>query len=613
MTLPRSLVRNWTGVAALVTSGLLWTLAVHDASFGRIGAYGLVTVLHWPYFAGLTILVAGFSYELLHSPLRIWVVSLLVVLLVIYLFGTAPAIEPVAALGDSWLHASFVRYIFTHGHVLNNYDARFSWPGAFALAAAATSFVGHTSAVVFLRWFPLFIELLYLAPLAVISQNCGVGKRTAWLGVALFYASNWIYQDYFSPQALAYFLYLVVLAGTLAGWRARPSVPASERAFAARLQQSVSALRLRRWTGHDAERVWSPATTVVIVFILAYLGFATAISHQLTPFTIVLMVVALVVTRRMGSPEVALLTGLFAVGWLSLGASNFWVGHLSLIFGSIGAIGNTIGSNVTSRVTGSPSHLFVVDLRMLSVVSLFAAAAIGAVRRATDTRALEALFVAPFVLLALQSYGGEGLMRVVLFSLPFSSLLAASAVLPSRRGLIRPFLNSPPPTRRTKYFLGSIIAIGLLGLAISTTISRGGNDAYEAFTPGEVAAVAYAYSHATHGQSVGSVTFYLPAYQGSLNTIPTYLAVGNQIPPLTQLLKRFVDHRPTWIVLGRSQEAWGEIVAGYPRGWESRLITQLRRRGYSIARRWSTASVLHLSRTRRPRHIHYLSRSLVGV
>ncbi len=611
----RHYARSGFGVTALVTSVIMWILAVHGARFDQIGSYGLVSVLHWPYFFGLAVLVIGLSHELLRSPLQSWILALLVVLLVIYLFATAPAIEPVAALGDSWLHASFVRYISTHGHVLNNYDARFSWPGAFALAAAVTSFVGRSSAVVFLRWFPPFIELLYLAPLVVIGQSSGVGKRTAWLGVVLFYASNWIYQDYFSPQALTYFWYLVVIAVCLAGWRARPLTNPNDLPMTSRLRRSLEVFRLRRWTGHDAERTWPPATTVALVVVVALFGLASAMSHQLTPFTIVLMVIALVLTRRMGSPEVAILTGLFALGWLSLGASNFWVGHLSLIFGSVGSVGNTIGANVTSRVTGSSSHLIVVDLRILSVVALFAAAAIGALRRAADTRTLEALLITPFVLLVLQSYGGEGLMRVVLFALPFTSLLAASAIAPARRGPIRPILRVPHPTRRTKHVLGPLIAIGVLAFAVSTTITRGGNDAYEAFAPGEVAAVTYAYSHASPGQSVGSVTYYLPAYQGSLNVINAYVAVGDHVPPLSQLLKRLDAHRPAWIILGKSQEAWGEIVAGYPKGWESRLSTQLVRHGYVVARRWASAEVLRRAGIRRKQSegIHSSAHHLIGA
>ena len=50
--------------------------------------------------------------------------------------------------------------------------------------------------------------------------------------------------------------------------------------------------------------------------------------------------------RRLGRPELVLIAVLLAVGWLSLGASNYWIGHLSDIFGSVGHVSNTFGSNV---------------------------------------------------------------------------------------------------------------------------------------------------------------------------------------------------------------------------------------------------------------------------
>ena len=45
--------------------------------------------------------------------------------------------------------------------------------------------------------------------------------RAVWAGVWIFFATNWVGQDYFSPQGLVYALYLVVLA-ILLTWFAGP-------------------------------------------------------------------------------------------------------------------------------------------------------------------------------------------------------------------------------------------------------------------------------------------------------------------------------------------------------------------------------------------------------
>ena len=284
---------------------------------------------------------------------------------------------------------------------------------------------------------------------------------------------------------------------------------------------------------------------------------------------------------------------LLAVGWLSLGASNYWIGHLSDIFGSFGHVGSTFGSNVTQRVVGSASHRLVVDLRIVSTLGLFVLAGIGALRRAPDTRSLELLTAAPFVLLAFQSYGGEVLLRVVLFGLPFTCLLAASAFLPNRVGPIRPFVPSLPLGHFGSRILRVTVAVVVLGFSLLTTVVRGGNDAFEAYSNGELAAVDFAYSHTHAGQIIGAVAPYLPVGQQDVGSVLVYVA-ADQAEAATpeEFLRELERTRPEFVVLSRSQEAWGEIVEGYPKGWEHALSGQLERHGYKIVASWPTATVL---------------------
>src|ERR1019366_3139210 len=206
--LPQSL-RSYLGVVLGGAGLVFWVITVRESHFLNMNSYGLVSVLGWPFFVGLTLIVAGFTVELFRAPLRSMQLTILIVLLVIFVFGTPCAIEPVASLTTSWVHAGFIQYIVQHGHALNGYDARFSWPGGFSMGAVLVAFAGQANAIGFLRWFPLFIELSYLAPLLVIARFSGVSRRAGWLGVVLFYSTNWIYQDYFSPQALNYLFFLV--------------------------------------------------------------------------------------------------------------------------------------------------------------------------------------------------------------------------------------------------------------------------------------------------------------------------------------------------------------------------------------------------------------------
>jgi hypothetical protein len=587
--------RGSLGLLLGVGGFILWLAAVHTADFPKMTGYGLVSILGWPYFVGLALVVVGFAVELFQTPLRSHRVVFLIMLLALFLYGTASAVEPVAELTDSWIHAGFIQYIIQNGHALNGYDARFSWPGGFSMAAVLVAFAGQANAIGFLRWFPLIIELSYLAPLLVIARFSGVSRRAGLLGIAIYYSTNWILQDYFSPQALNYLFLLVVIATVLACWQPRP-LPASDSRPGSWVQR-IERIRLiatrSRLDGSDATTSWTSSEVLSVLILLGLIILASSMSHQLTPYAMITVLVACLFSRRLGRPELAVLAAVFAIGWLSLGASNYWVGHLSAIFGGFGKFGSTISSNVTSRVAGGSSHLIVVKIRLLLTGGLFVLAGIGFLRRFTDSRVLEALAAAPFFLLVAQSYGGEGLLRVVLYGLPFTSLLAASAILPRQTGDI-PSLIPSIPLRRFPY-LGRVtlcvvtIAV-VLGFAVATTIVRGGNDAYESFSTGELSAVNYAYNHVRPGQTIGSVNYLIPIGQRDVGTVLVY--VPDSGATFQKLGANLLGKRPAFIILSQSEEAYGEDALGYPVGWEGSLEATFLNHGYHIATEWITATVL---------------------
>ena len=616
----RTLSRAAAGPLTLWLGGLglaLWVYAVATSDYGAMNGYGLISVLGWTYFAGLLLSVVGFAVELGRPTLRTARLVGFIVLFAVFIYGTASAVEPTAVLTDSWIHVGFVKYILVHGQPLNGYDARFSWPGAFSLGATLSAFVGLHSAIAFTHWFPLAIELSYLPPLLVIARYGGVGARAGWLGIALYYSTNWILQDYFSPQALNYLFYLVSIAAVLYLWRPRPLevTPHDPGSWRERLTFSRPLFRLGRILGHDAEPTQSPAVTAGLLGVLALVFLASSMSHQLTPYALALALPALLLARRLGRPEVWILLVVLAIGWLSLGASNFWVGHLGVIFGSIGQLGSKLSSNVTSRVTGTVTHLIVVKSRIGLTAAIYLLAAVGVVRRRADSRALEALAAAPVLLMAAQNYGGEGLMRVVLYGLPFVGMLAASAILPSREGqLSSPLALLRPPSSWaiaghldralasrawtvTRHALEQsslvLVAVVLAACTLITTMVRGGNDAYESFTPDEVAAVNYVYNHIRPGQVIGLANYFMPLGQRDVGTVNEYIAgSATSATPLNAIVRRLVSSKSTFILLGRSESNFGVEVLNYPHDWMAVVRGHLVARGYVVVRSWPTATVL---------------------
>ncbi|HVA71036.1 MAG TPA: hypothetical protein VNF08_06910 [Acidimicrobiales bacterium] len=571
----------------------LWIFAVNHANSLAMNSYGLVSVLGWPYFFGLVLIVVAFTVELLRIRLRPNHLALLIAVLLFFVFGTASAVEPVAGLESSFIHAGFIQYLLQHGHTLNNYDARFSWPGGFSLAAVLVNFAGLSNALAFLRWFPLTIELLYMAPLIVIARYSGVGQRAAWLGVILFYANNWIYQDYFSPQALNYLFFLVVVATVLACWQPARAEDTAVRGF---VRSSVAKVRAlftgSRLRGLEARSEWSSSSVLAVILLISLIALASSMSHQLTPYVLLLELGACLLTRRLARPELIVVVFLFFIGWLSIGASNYWVGHLHQIFGAVGQLTGTFGSNVKSRVTGSVSHRLIVDARILGTIAIYSLGVIGALRRRPDSRALEALAGVPLLLLVALSYGGEGLLRAVLFGLPFVSLLGASALLPNRVGPIRAILPQLPFRRLGRKALGAVVAVVVLVMSFNTVVVRGGNDAYESYTNGERAAVNYTYNHITPGETVGIVAPFLPIGFRDVGLIYVYIAVGQGTVLLPVRASGFVKNHAAFVILSQAQESWGVNVAGYPVVWEANLEGSLLSKGYKIVKAWPTATVL---------------------
>jgi len=597
--LPQTL-RSSLGVALGGAGLVFWVVAVRESHFLNMNSYGLVSVLGWPFFVGLALVVVGFTVELFRAPLRSMQLTILIVLLVIFIFGTPCAVEPVASLSTSWVHAGFIQYIVQHGHALNGYDARFSWPGGFSMGAVLVAFAGQANAIGFLRWFPLFIELSYLAPLLVIARFSGVSRRAGWLGIMLFYSTNWIYQDYFSPQALNYLFFLVIIASVLACWQPKPSARfAAESGFwRTRIDQSRNLVTRSRWEGRDTTSTWTSGMTLSVLGLIGIIMLASSMSHQLTPYIIIVALGACLFTRRLGRPEMVILVTVLAIGWISLGASDYWVGHLNDIFGSVFQFGSTIGQNVTGRLSGGVSHVLIVETRILLTGGVFFLAGVGFLRRSTDSRALEALAGAPFLVLVAQSYGGEVLQRVVLFSLPFTGLLAASAIFPFRTGAIKAILPKISFGRFARFVRPSVqaaVVIVVLGFALATTIVRGGNDSYESFSKGELEAVSFAYDHARAGQTIESVNGYLPIGFRGVGSVKVVVAQDAPSTPVRKVGLRLLRDHASEIILSQSQQLYGEEGSGYPPGWEASLESTLVNHGYTITAQWQTATVLELT------------------
>ncbi|WP_132191506.1 MULTISPECIES: glycosyltransferase [Kribbella] len=423
---------------------------------------GLVAVLPSAYWIGIFTLNLVFVLSLRRSRPNQLQLAVLICCLVVVLYGAAALASPVARAEVAWRHLGIADMLLRTGELDPRLDAYFNWPGFFALLAVLSTATGLQPAELAL-WAPVVNALLWLAALALVVRTLTSDRRLVWLTLWLFSLGNWIDQDYLAPQAFGFFFYLVVLALLLNFLGAAPP-----------LGRSWS--WAGRWSWWRDRLPTEPVASrrVMALLVATVLAAAIVISHQLTPFMLLVAVTALVATGRSWTSALPLLIGVMIVLWLAFPASTYLAGHPPLFVSGVEA---SAAANVSERLAGTAGHVYIVQVRMLLSIAIWILAAAGVViarRLCTfDTRPI-VLAAAPFALLPAQSYGGEMLMRVTLFSLPFTAFLAAGALL-----ALQPVLDNLRTTALV--VLCSIFAV-------ASVASRYGNAQFDMFTASELEA-----------------------------------------------------------------------------------------------------------------------------
>jgi hypothetical protein len=558
-------------------AGALWVVPPLSAAVGclslsgadpsDIGDLGLVTAIPAPVFASLALLGVGFVLALHERRLRSSLLAAHLLVFVVLLHGAAALMEPEPRFATAWLHAGFVEYIGRTGDTLPSLDARFNWPGFFSAAALLMRGVGLDDPMPLLKWSAVGLNLLALMPVYLIATMTSRDPRVPWLAAWFFIPANWVGQDYFSPQAVGFVLFLamvVVLLRYFCG-----ASPAPERHGAGR-RLTAWLWRVTRAQADPApHRAVDDSTRRALFGVLVLLYCAIVWSHQLTPYFAIAGASGLVLVGRCRLRSLPLLMIVIASAFISYLAVTYWAGHLHEIFGGLGRIGSAVQSNVGNRVSGSEAHEFVARVRMLMTGAVFALAFVGAARRwrARNTSIpLLVLAAAPFSVVFIQDYGGEALLRSYLFALPFAVALMAAAAAPS-----------PHPWLR----LGTATAV-LLATAVLVAgffVARFGNEAFEMVRPGEAAAIEGLRRMAPPGSTLVSAVENVPwRYTGIERFRYTSVPPASQTPQLdVEVVLDELRENPLggYFVVTRGQVEYARLTLGVGRGWERQIYRRL--------------------------------------
>jgi hypothetical protein len=548
-----------------IAIGGAWALVIQHVQLSGLTDLGLVSVLPRGTILLLFLLTTSFGLALARRPLRSVVPLIHVVVLIVMLYGITTFLEPEPRVSAVYKHVGVMAYIGHYGSVNPGYDAYFNWPGFFALGAMITQAAGFHSPLAFAAWGPILFNLLFLPPLIVIFRWASDDARVTWLGLWAFYSTNWVAQDHISPQATAYLLWLSILGALLTWFTPRPRglAAAPLKRQLTRLP-SLSQLRSLLQGGFAVAAPASTTTKRIVLFLLIVAMYGAIVTgHQLTPVPALLIVAGLVLFARLETRSLPVIMAVLLAAWVTYMASNYLAGNSATLSKSVGAVSQNVGQSVGGRFAGSREHELVVNLRVVATVLIWFLAAAGFARRLRGRRADVAMVVvgvAPFLLPALQPYGGEILLRVFLFALPAVSFFVASLAFPSE------------VAGRGWGTAAGVVLVGCLLLGLFQ-YTRYGNERLDNFTPDDAAIVHEFYRVAPPGATVYAPNDNLPwryqDYTAYNYGLFTDLRAWRPARPNARLLAAELLGRVTskgggYVIVTRSNEIAADLLDGKP-------------------------------------------------
>lgn len=435
----RAALRAWRHVGRLGPHDVLlplavvmWAVALRGIRAQAMTDYGLIPTLSPTFFAAFGLIALSFVIWLGRTPTSGWRLALHLIVLVVMLHGTTAAVFPLPDYAWVYKHVGAVQRISLYGSVDPALDIYQNWPGFFALAAWFDNVAGTPGPLSYAAWAPVYFDLLILLAVAFAIRSFELAVRLRWTALFILVAANWVAQDYFSPQALAYVLSITVLGALVTWFGSGPEAHWVLR-FSRWARSRLGGLeRVGTSSGRQELGEWPRAWLLLAIYSIFA---ATVIAHQLSPYMIIAGVGALTATGVIRPRWIVF--GLAGIAILYLLTRYNPVTRAYLQFVSINPFHNTVDETVANN-GGLPGRVFTANAARSLSLLVWTLAVVGAVRRfrqGAPSLIPLLLMASPAAIVFGQDYGGEATFRVFLFSLPWASFLAASSLTtPSRPG-----------------------------------------------------------------------------------------------------------------------------------------------------------------------------------
>lgn len=525
---------SWVAIAIGAAALVLWLMALPEIA-GERRPFGLLVPV--PAFtASLVLAVLAFLIALrLRSTGLMWVMLLL---MGVIQRGVAPLTLHAPWADWSYKHLGVVELIASTGTLHRGLDIYQGWPGFFS-AITWISQASGVSSFDLATWFTLVVTFATIGAVYTLARALGLAAAESLMVAMVALLANWIGQDYFSPQAIGFILAIVVAA---------------------------AALRAK-----ESRAAW--------VFAVICYG-ALVITHQLTPFWLLGALGLLAIFRRV--PWLLVVTcSVFALAQL---AANFEIADAYGLFTGFDPVSNAQTASAAA-IPGAEMTLqrrsgFAASIGLWGLAAMIALAGLikdgwrGWFRGTGPITGV--LAFSPFVILLGQNYGGEAMLRVMLYSIPGCALL------------VGPWLTRQVDGRLWRRLLAFVITVFLAlvpGHAYFATFYHYG------VTTSEYQIEAQLERSVPGSAFLSPLSIYWPtrsseAYAPRLAEYWDYdqslqiIGGGLDSPDYLDVLDAHLEERPspTYVIVGPRMDAFAAYGGIAPAGTVERLREELRQR-----------------------------------
>jgi hypothetical protein len=355
--------------------------------------FGLLAVASPAYGISILLVAIGFAVAVRQANMKAAIVAIALMIVVQRLPRSIATDLPMYAW--TYKHLGVVDYI-QHAHTLaRDVDVYNGWPGMFALTAWFSDLTGIPPMSI-AHWFTPVFHVAFAVLVYGVARAWRFEPITAVTATFLVSTLNWVEQDYFSPQAMT----MLFVAGILIV------------------------------VGLSRDR---PVGTLLLIAMFA----AATVTHQLTPYWVLLLIGLLVVSRKMKPWWIVFPLGAMLIAFLVYN----WDSASQYTLFSSNVLKNTESNVPTVGVLGQ--RLTSAGIRAMSV-GIWATTAVLLLvrwRRKQEFWVLGLLALSPMMILGGQSYGGEAVFRVFLYSLIGCCLVLATPAVSMLQGSLKRYVG----------------------------------------------------------------------------------------------------------------------------------------------------------------------------